>query len=995
MELAIGAMAPLFPKLLQLLENKYVEQRGLKREVQSLSMEMEMVHAALMEVSRVPPDRLSEPDKIWARHIRELSYDMEDAIDAFMVRVAMHKATQADTNVFKKISHKATNLIKKIQERHHISDNIKDINNLSNELSQLRIRYTLNRHAPPVNTGIDPRVINLYKNKGELVGIEEARDQLIQMLMHQPEDESLKIISIVGCGGLGKTTLAKLVHDQLTKVQSFHCCAFVSVGRDPNITNTMREMLEKLNYCSSDMANWTAERLCEKLREFLQGKRYNIVVDDVWEKRTCETINCALPDSNCGSKVIITTRNSEAVSTNTSDVYKLKPLSPEKSKELFYKRTSGRSGDDELVDKIIGKCDGVPLAIIAIASLLADRPLGDWQMVYVSLIFGHEEDNTRTILLYSYYDLPSYLKSCLLYLSMYPEDCFIKKSTLIWRWIAEGFVQLQNEGHRSLFEVGERYFNELLNRSMIQPAKEERSGFITGCHVHDIVLDLIRDLSHEENFVTVLGEKQFLPSESVARKHGLERKVRRMSVRNGTVPNDTTVRMPEAVRSLHARECRIEVSKLSSFQACRVLSLNHGKCNGDLKHLGKLLHLRYLELSGRLGDDPELPKEIGNLKFLQTLIINSTCFIRKLPPAVCELTQLICLDAYHCSLVRADRLGSLVCLEQLKLKIHKQECGDFVVELGKLTRLRVLHIFFRRMNEALEKALMQSLNSLQEIRDLKLLWGEWDVTLWKSWDVPPQQLRILETNRGLPPHLMNLPRLQHLDIQVEDPFRHQGFIVCANGFKNLRVCRTETRLKIPQGAMPRLELLRFEVRPGRDTIPDLEEMNLATLLSLKEVYIVIHCAGSFHGEVEEAEAVLRRAVEDHPNPPMLWISRFSEWLMLADDEIKPDKVVHALVKVRECRRELGKICDDVHMRLYRWLEEITCDIDCEGSSLSKVEHIEAKLRSDAAFLHPKRPKLVMNRVNQDKMLGDDDGAYVDSDDGASVDSDDDASLDIY
>ncbi|GJM94273.1 hypothetical protein PR202_ga10904 [Eleusine coracana subsp. coracana] len=895
-------MAPLFPKLLQLLENKYVEQRGLKREVQSLSMEMEMVHAALMEVSRVPPDRLSEPDKIWARHIRELSYDMEDAIDAFMVRVAMHKATQADTNVFKKISHKATNLIKKIQERHHISDNIKDINNLSNELSQLRIRYTLNRHAPPVNTGIDPRVINLYKNKGELVGIEEARDQLIQMLMHQPEDESLKIISIVGCGGL---------------------------------------------------------------------------------------------DSNCGSKVIITTRNSEAVSTNTSDVYKLKPLSPEKSKELFYKRTSGRSGDDELVDKIIGKCDGVPLAIIAIASLLADRPLGDWQMVYVSLIFGHEEDNTRTILLYSYYDLPSYLKSCLLYLSMYPEDCFIKKSTLIWRWIAEGFVQLQNEGHRSLFEVGERYFNELLNRSMIQPAKEERSGFITGCHVHDIVLDLIRDLSHEENFVTVLGEKQFLPSESVARKHGLERKVRRMSVRNGTVPNDTTVRMPEAVRSLHARECRIEVSKLSSFQACRVLSLNHGKCNGDLKHLGKLLHLRYLELSGRLGDDPELPKEIGNLKFLQTLIINSTCFIRKLPPAVCELTQLICLDAYHCSLVRADRLGSLVCLEQLKLKIHKQECGDFVVELGKLTRLRVLHIFFRRMNEALEKALMQSLNSLQEIRDLKLLWGEWDVTLWKSWDVPPQQLRILETNRGLPPHLMNLPRLQHLDIQVEDPFRHQGFIVCANGFKNLRVCRTETRLKIPQGAMPRLELLRFEVRPGRDTIPDLEEMNLATLLSLKEVYIVIHCAGSFHGEVEEAEAVLRRAVEDHPNPPMLWISRFSEWLMLADDEIKPDKVVHALVKVRECRRELGKICDDVHMRLYRWLEEITCDIDCEGSSLSKVEHIEAKLRSDAAFLHPKRPKLVMNRVNQDKMLGDDDGAYVDSDDGASVDSDDDASLDIY
>ncbi|KAK3137780.1 hypothetical protein QOZ80_5BG0457150 [Eleusine coracana subsp. coracana] len=285
MELAMGAMAPVFSKLFELLENKYVEQRGLKREIESLSMEMEMVHAALMEVSRMPPDRLSEPDKIWARHIRELSYDMEDAIDMFMVRVAMRKATSSDTNVFMMIYHKVTSLINEIQERHHISDKIKDITNFSKKLSQLCTRYAFNGHAPPVNTEIDPRVINLYKNEGELVGIEEARDQLIQMLMHQPEDESLKIISIIGCGGLGKTTLAKLVHDQLTKAQSFHCCAFVSVGRDPNITNTLREMLEKLNYCSSDMANWTAERLCKKLHEFLQGKRYNKVVDDVWHKK--------------------------------------------------------------------------------------------------------------------------------------------------------------------------------------------------------------------------------------------------------------------------------------------------------------------------------------------------------------------------------------------------------------------------------------------------------------------------------------------------------------------------------------------------------------------------------------------------------------------------------------------------------------------------------------------------------------------------------------
>ncbi|GJM94274.1 hypothetical protein PR202_ga10905 [Eleusine coracana subsp. coracana] len=162
--------------------------------------------------------------------------------------------------------------------------------------------------------------------------------------------------------------------------------------------------------------------------------------------------------------------------------------------------------------------------------------------------------------------------------------------------------------------------------------------------------------------------------------------------------------MPMAVRSLHTRQCSNVVTKLASFQACRVLSLNNGRWNGDLKHLGQLLHLRYLELIGVLGDDPELPKEIGNLKSLQILIIH-TSFLMKLPPAVCELTQLMCLDVYDCSLVRANRLGSqLVCLEQLtNLEIDKQVCDDFVVELGKLTRLRVLEIYLDLMNEASER----------------------------------------------------------------------------------------------------------------------------------------------------------------------------------------------------------------------------------------------------------------------------------------------------
>ena len=132
-------------------------------------------------------------------------------------------------------------------------------------------------------------------------------------------------------------------------------------------------------------------------------------------------------------------------------------------------------------------------------------------------------DDMRKILLLSYYDLPSHLKTCLLYLSIFPEDYKINKDWLIWRWVAEGFVQQDQQqvaGDQSFLEIGESYFNEVLNSSLIQPANiiDDLDGTPRSCRVHDIVLDLIISLSVEECFVTtVLGD-------------GMESKVRRLSL---------------------------------------------------------------------------------------------------------------------------------------------------------------------------------------------------------------------------------------------------------------------------------------------------------------------------------------------------------------------------------------------------------------------------------------------------------------------------------
>ncbi|AQK38906.1 hypothetical protein ZEAMMB73_Zm00001d023304, partial [Zea mays] len=1021
MELALGAMASLAPKLGDLLMEEYVVHKGLKPDIESLSDELVMMNAALLDASRIPPDQLTAVEKLWARKVRDLSYDMEDAIDDFILRVAGGDNSATDSKLLKKILVKVKDVmsIKKLKDRRQISDKVKDIKKLSSELAELRAKYTVRGAGADLaaSIGIDPRVINLYKKESDLVGIQESRDKVIRMLSlgtkyddAHASHQDLKIVSIVGVGGLGKTTLAKTVHDMLKK--QFSPSAFISVGRTPNLNRTFEKILVELDakYKQVDMTRWDLEQFGKELHEFLQNKRYLIVVDDIWDVGSWEAIRYGLKNNNCGSRIIMTTRNFELV-TKVEEVYRLKPLSNENSKKLFYKRIQSQEGeslDDELSTEIIDKCGGIPLAIIAIASLLVERPCEEWSKVYHSISLGNG-DNTTKILSYSYYDLPSYLKPCLLQLSIFPEDYQFDTNAAIWMWIGEGLVHLEKE-EGSLFVVGERYFKELVNRSMIQPIEDKYDRLVEVFRIHDIVFDLIRKLLKDEDFITLLDSGgQHSPQASLRREKKTcvprsDCKLRRLAVRNHHVqrfPEDI-MDIPEALRSLNIIYCNIAImTPLHSFRVCRVLCIEYSYVPISLKHLGKLLHLKYLELYGTPVD--ELPKEIGHLRSLQTLLLVNTG-LDELPPAVCSLTRLMCLMAEGFKRLPADKMGNLTSLEELRLEsiVGQSATQALVAELGKLTRLRVVNITFsEELEESLQEALVQSLFNLWGLQELALSskWSQQGSAMWGDWE-PPRQLRRLIIkgiifsrqprwiNRSCMAHLCflslavhaveaqdldnlaRLPELRYLKLDgVSWPPRYD---TGPDDFRNLRFCDVGTMLVFHMGAMPRLEELVFgvcvllEQCPTMDVIEDLD-LGLDNLLSLEQVTVVVDCSGATAAKVQEVEAVVMRAMENHANRPTIKMERVCENFILSDKE-QEDLLQRRIEK--EGRLLEFKDKSDAFfitfLRLLRHPLKSVISHDCAGASMCEVQKVEPAWRH-AAEVHPNHPSIELIRKNNDEI----------------------------
>ncbi|KAF8776680.1 hypothetical protein HU200_003408 [Digitaria exilis] len=592
--------------------------------------------------------------------------------------------------------------------------------------------------------------------------------------------------------------------------------------------------------------------------------RFFVIVDDIWSTQAWELVKSTLPENTLNSRIITTTRITN-VATSSCD---------QQSQQLFFKRVFGDTSAcpphlEEISHGILKKCHGLPLAIITIASLLAGKPIKDqWEQVYNSISSAFSHQGMRDILLLSYYDLPHHLKTCLLYLSMFPEDTRIGRDDLIWRWIAEGFIA-EARG-QTADQVALSYFNELINRSLIQPVEILFDGQVEECREHDMVLELIVSLSAEENFASIVEGKSY---------NAGGHKIRRLSIQSKHVGDEV---MQEIVGKL-SQARSISFYELKQHGIPHIRDLN-GLGNEHVKFIGSLFQLTFLSISR----------------------------ITKLPSSTSRLQKLVrLLVSTHVEF--PDQIGDLQALQELSRINHFSI--NFVEDLRRLTKLKRLGMDLPDNREKLggdmgryEEALKSSLSEmgkhgLQSLDICATGFLEEELIDIVCCTLPClQKLALCRFHlSNLPKQMVSLVNLTHLSIWVG---RIKQEDLCIIGdmpallFAELHVKHSpDERLTISgqrflclkefkfsndffssggglemlflQEAMPELRRLHLQFRAQEAESKMGFEFSFEHLASLEHITVTVHSGGAAMSRVEAAKAAVREAARIHPGNPTL------------------------------------------------------------------------------------------------------------------------------
>ncbi|KAK8473441.1 hypothetical protein PHAVU_001G133101 [Phaseolus vulgaris] len=701
---------------------------GLYEDVQEIKDTLSIVKGVLLDAEEKKEH--NQGLREWLRQIQNVCADAEDVLDGFEYQSSRKQVVKASGSIRVKVDHffsSSNPLVFRLKMAHEI----KDVRERLNKIAADGNKFGLERIE------VDNRLVQRremtysHVEASDVVGRESDKEEIMKLLM-QPHphgdgygDQSVCVIPIVGIGGLGKTTLAKLVFNDKRMDDLFQLKMWVCISDDFDIRQIIIKIINSASASAPSIAlahqeninSLDIDQLQSCLRHKLSGEKYLLVLDDIWNDDYAKWIELKnlIKVGAVGSKIIVTTRsNSIASMMGTTPPYILEGLSPQNCLSLFV-RWAFKDGKEkqhpnlmEIGKEIVKKCCGVPLAVRTLGtSLFSTSDIEKWEFVRDHEIWNlkQKREDILPALKLSYDQMPFHLKHCFAYFSLFPKDFRFINTEITNLWASLGLLQSPN-GTQKVDKIARQYIEELHSRSFLQDFTDY--GLFYFFNVHDLVHDLALYVAKEE-FLMVDSRTQSIPEQ-----------VRHISIVETDSLDNTLFPKSKSLRTIIfpvegvglAREALLQ-TWLSRYRYLRMLDLSDSSFETLPNSIYKLVHLRVLDLSNNR-QIKRLPHSICKLQNLQVFSVSGCMELEALPKGIGMLKNLRELKiTTKQAFMSQDEVAKLSNLQTLSFEY----CVNlkFVLEKEQLTQLSSLQILVVRSCGSLESLPFYILTKLEAL----------------------------------------------------------------------------------------------------------------------------------------------------------------------------------------------------------------------------------------------------------------------------------------
>ena len=713
-QIPFSTIADVLTKLGSLAFQQIGSAFGVTKELTKLTKKLDTIKGVLVDAEKRQEE--SDAVKAWVRRLKDVVYDADDLLDDFEMLQLQRGGVARQVSDFFSSSNQ-------VVLRFKMSDRLKDIKEEVEEIvKEIPMLKLIQGKVVQREVESSRRETHSFVLTSEMVGRDEDKEEIIKLLVSSGNEKNLSAVAIIGIGGLGKTALAQLVYNDMRVVDFFQPKIWICVSDDFDVKLLVKKILESLSGGDVDLGSLNV--LKDSLHEKIRQKRYLLVLDDVWNDdfQKWEELRTLLMVGDKGSRILVTTRNRNVASTMGIDhfPFSLKGLKENQSWNLFLK-IAFEEGQErlypslvEIGKEIVNMCKGVPLILKTLGAILRIKTEESmWLSIKnnknLLLLEGENNGSVLSVLKLSYDALPFHLKQCFGYCALFPKDYEIEKKVLVQLWMAQGYIQASG--------VGNRYFEELLSRSLLEEVTKDAYDNISYCKMHDLIHDLAQSVVGFEvlglgNNVKEILERvyhiSFSNSLNLTGKDLKIKHIRTMLKVNRYSKNDSVVH-----------------TLIPNFKSLRVLSLHGFSVKKVLKSLGKMSHLRYLDLS--YNNFKVLPNAITWLYNLQTLKLINCGHVKKFPKDMRRLINLRHLENQGCgSLTHMTcGIGELSLLESLPLFVVGT--GSKVGRLSELKRLNNLRgqLWIEKLENVMDAKVESREANLVEKQYIESLGLEW------------------------------------------------------------------------------------------------------------------------------------------------------------------------------------------------------------------------------------------------------------------------------